>query len=156
MAGDGFLQSLWKKPIMDSVCASSEWNVPGKYGPRGELFFFLIHQELVTMPGSDTFSPFFAADIGTTPFSEAGDTARDRRGGYAEAPNCHLDGDSDDDQEDRISESESNCSEQLDGQEQEALSSLRDARKKTSTCYEVEEILPKRWRPCREHRKIRR
>ena len=42
---------------------------------------------------------------------EAGDRARDRRGGYAEAPNFHLDGDSDDDQEDRISESEPNCSE---------------------------------------------
>ena len=52
MAGDGFLQSLWEKPIwegvwpyldpMDSVClrtASTEWNVPGKYGPHGELFF---------------------------------------------------------------------------------------------------------------------
>ena len=64
---------------------------------------------------------------------EAGDRARDRPGGYAEAPNFHLDGDSDDDQEDRISESESNCSEQwyeLDGQEQEALISLRDARRK--------------------------
>ena len=50
---------------------------------------------------------------------EAGDRARDRPGGYAEA--------------DTISESESNCSEQwyeLDGQEQEALISLRDARKK--------------------------
>ena len=29
---------------------------------------------------------------------EAGDRARDRPGGYAEAPNFHLDGDSDDDQ----------------------------------------------------------
>ena len=40
---------------------------------------------------------------------------------------------SDDDQVDMISESESDCSEQwyeLDGQEQEALISLRDARKK--------------------------
>ena len=37
---------------------------------------------------------------------EAGDRARDRPGGYAEAPNFHLDGDSGDDQEDRISESE--------------------------------------------------
>ena len=39
----------------------------------------------------------------------------------------------DDDQESKISESESNCSEQwyeLDDQEQEALISLRDARKK--------------------------
>ena len=60
--------------------------------------------------------------------SGAGDRARDRPGGYAEAPNFHLHGDSDDDQKDGISESESNCSEQwyeLDGQEQEALISLR-------------------------------
>ena len=64
---------------------------------------------------------------------EAGDRARDRPGGYAEAPNFHLHGNSDDDQADTISESESNCSEQwyeLDGQEQDALISLRDARKK--------------------------
>ena len=40
------------------------------------------------------------------------ETARDRPGGYAEDPNFHLDGDSVDDQEDRISESVSNCSEQ--------------------------------------------
>ena len=38
---------------------------------------------------------------------EAGDRVRDRFGGYAEAPNFHLDGDSGDDHEDRISESES-------------------------------------------------
>ena len=57
MAGVGFLQSLWEKPIwegvwhyldpMDSVCsrtASMEWNVPGKYGPHGELFFSLIQK----------------------------------------------------------------------------------------------------------------
>ena len=44
------------------------------------------------------------------------------------APNFHLHGNSDDDQADTTSESESNCSEQwyeLDGQEQEALISLR-------------------------------
>ena len=49
---------------------------------------------------------------------EEGHRARDRQGGYAEAPNFHLDRDSDDDQADTISESESNCSEQwyeLDG-----------------------------------------
>ena len=64
---------------------------------------------------------------------EAGDTARDRPGGYAEAPNFHLQRNCDDDQADTISKSESNCSEQwyeLDGQEQEGLISLRDARKK--------------------------
>ena len=38
---------------------------------------------------------------------EAGDTARDRSGGYAEAPNFHPHGNSDDDQADTISESES-------------------------------------------------
>ena len=65
MAVVGFLQNLWEKPIwegvwpyldpMDSVCvcvlrtASMEWNVPGKYGPHGELFFFLIQKEPATM-----------------------------------------------------------------------------------------------------------
>ena len=44
--------------------ASVEWNVPGKYRPHGELFFFLI-KESVKMPGSETFSLFFAADIRT-------------------------------------------------------------------------------------------
>ena len=90
---------------------------------------------------------------------EAGDRARDRRGGYTETPNFHLHGNSDDDQADTISGSESNCSEQwyeLDGQEQEALISLRDARKKPSTCDKIEKMLPKRWRPCKEHRKIHR
>ena len=78
---------------------------------------------------------------------EAGDTARDCPGGYAEAPNFHLDGESD--QEDRISESESNCSEQwyeLDGR----------CTKATSTCDKVKKILPKRRWPCKEHRKIHR
>ena len=71
MAGVGFLQSLWEKPIwegvwpcldpMDCAClriASVEWNVSGKYGTHGELFFFLIQKEPVTVPVSETFSPF--------------------------------------------------------------------------------------------------
>ena len=90
---------------------------------------------------------------------EAGDRARDRPGGCAGAPNFHLHGNSDDDQADTISESESNCSEQwyeLDGQEQEALISLRDARKNFQTCDKIEKILPKGWRWCKEHRKIHR
>ena len=77
---------------------------------------------------------------------EEGDRARDRPGGYAEAPNYHLDGDSDDDQKDRISESESNCSEQwyeLDGQEQEALISLRGARKKLQHATKSRRFYPK-------------
>ena len=77
----------------------------------------------------------------------AGDRARDRPGGYAEAPNFHLAGESDDDQVDRISESELNCSESwydLDAQEQEALISLRDARKKLQHATKVKKILSKR------------
>ena len=82
MACAGFLKRLWDKPIWegvwpyldqwDSVClrtASGEWNVPGKYGPHGELFFFLIKKEPATMPGSETSSPFHMADIRTFPFS---------------------------------------------------------------------------------------
>ena len=66
-------------------------------------------------------------------------------------PNFHLDGDSDDDQEDRISESESNCSEQwyeLDGQEQEALISLRDARKKLQHATKSRRFYPKKGGRC--------
>ena len=77
---------------------------------------------------------------------EAGDRARDRFGGYAEAPNFHLHGNSDDDQADTISESESNCSEQwheLDGQEQEALISLRVARKKLQHATKSRRFYPK-------------
>ena len=76
MAGVGFLQSLWEKPVwegvwpyldsMDSVCsrtASMEWHVPGEYGPHGELFFSLIQKDPVTVPVSETLSPFFTAAI---------------------------------------------------------------------------------------------
>ena len=48
--------------------ASMVWDVPGKYGPHDELSFFLIQKEPATMPGSETFSPFFNADI-RSPFS---------------------------------------------------------------------------------------
>ena len=63
-----------------------------------------------------------------------------------ETPNFHLDGESDDDQEDRVSESESNCSEQwydLDAQEQEALISPRDARKKLHHATKSRRFCPK-------------
>ena len=79
----GFLRRPWEKPIWegawpyldpwDSVClrtASVERNVPAKYGPHGELFFFLIDKELATMRGQ-TFSPFFGADIRTLPHFSA-------------------------------------------------------------------------------------
>ena len=82
MAAVGFLRSLWEKPIwegvwphldpMDSVCwrtASVEWNVCGKYGPHGQLFFFLIQKELATVPNSETFSPFVNPDPSSPPSS---------------------------------------------------------------------------------------
>ena len=71
--GKANLEGVWPcLDPMDSVClrtASMEWNVPGKYGPHGELFFFLIQEEPATVPVSETFSPFFNADIGTSLFS---------------------------------------------------------------------------------------
>ena len=51
---------------MDSVClrtASMEWNVPGKYGPHGELFFNLMQKEPAMVPDRETFSPFINSDI---------------------------------------------------------------------------------------------
>ena len=82
MAGVGFLQSLWETPIwegvwpcldpMDSVClrtASMEWNVLGKHGPHGELFFFMTQKEPALAPVGETFSPFFNANIPTSLFS---------------------------------------------------------------------------------------
>ena len=85
MVGVGFFQSLLEKPVwegvwpyldpMDSVClrtASMEWNVPGKYGPQGELFFFLVQKERANAPSNETVSlfinpgirfAFFSADI---------------------------------------------------------------------------------------------
>ena len=77
---------------------------------------------------------------------EAGDRARDRPGGYAEAPNFPLHGNSDDDQADMISESESKSSQQwyeFDGQEPEALTSLRDARKKLQHATKSRRFYPK-------------
>ena len=73
MAGVGFLQSLWETPIsegvwpyldpMDSVC----FRTASMYWPH-ELFFFMIQKEPATVPGSETFSPFFNADIRTSLF----------------------------------------------------------------------------------------
>ena len=46
-----------------------EWNVPGKYGPHGELFFFPIQKEPALPLVGETFSPFLDADIRTSFFS---------------------------------------------------------------------------------------
>ena len=50
--------------------ASVEWNLPGKYGPHRELFFFVIQKEPVTIArNGETFSPFINADICIPGFS---------------------------------------------------------------------------------------
>ena len=57
---------------MDSVClrtASLDWNVAGKYGPHGELFFFLIQKEQATARNNETFSPFINPGIRFSCFS---------------------------------------------------------------------------------------
>ena len=36
--------------------ASTHWNVPGKYGPHGELLFFLIQKEPAIVPNSEAFN----------------------------------------------------------------------------------------------------
>ena len=68
------LQKMWERPFWEGVwpyfdpwdsvrlcTASVEWNVPGKFGPHGELFFFLIKKEPATIPDSETFSSFITA-----------------------------------------------------------------------------------------------
>ena len=84
------------------------------------------------------------------------ETARDRLVGTLRPRISIFMENSDDDQADTTSESESNCSEQwyeLDGQEQEALISLRDARKKLQHATKSRRFYPKVG-PCKEHRKI--
>ena len=40
--------------------ASTHWNVPGKYGPHGELFFFLLKQEPTVISGLVVGQGFFS------------------------------------------------------------------------------------------------
>ena len=42
--------------------ASTHWNVPGKYGPHGELFFFLIKKEPLALTEAAQFKPFVPAE----------------------------------------------------------------------------------------------
>ena len=42
--------------------SSSCWNVPGKYGPHSELFFFLIRKEPVALTKAVPFKPFVSAE----------------------------------------------------------------------------------------------
>ena len=66
---------MWKKPLWewvwpyldpwDSVrlrTASTHWNAPGKYGPHGELFFFLLKTEPVVLSEVVEFGPSSSAE----------------------------------------------------------------------------------------------
>ena len=44
------------------VCAVSVWNVPGKYVPHGELFFFLIKKEAFVLTKAVEFRPRVKAE----------------------------------------------------------------------------------------------
>ena len=61
-----FWEGVW--PCLDpwdSAClrtASTFWNVPGKYGPHGELFFFLIKKEPVVASDDVSSNPFVSAE----------------------------------------------------------------------------------------------
>ena len=71
-AGTGILQKLWESPLWKSVwpcldrwddvrlrTASAKSNVQGKYGPHGEIFFFLLKKEPEVVSSNEVFSPFF-------------------------------------------------------------------------------------------------
>ena len=53
--------SLWEEvlwPVLDAWdsvrirTTSTQWNVPGRYGPYGELFFFLLKKEPMVPQGA--------------------------------------------------------------------------------------------------------
>ena len=69
-AGTGVLKLLWEKPICEGVwpyldpwdsvslhTVSMHRNVPGKYGPHGELFFFLLRKEPMVLGELIEFGP---------------------------------------------------------------------------------------------------
>ena len=60
----------WLLLASSKVCGESLFGrvfVSGKYGPHGELFFFLIQKEPAIVPHSVTFSPFINSLIRTSP-----------------------------------------------------------------------------------------
>ena len=42
--------------------ASTHWNVPRKYGPHGELYFFVIYKEQVVASNEMLPNPFVSAE----------------------------------------------------------------------------------------------
>ena len=65
----GAFGPTWIRWIVCLRTASMEWNVPRKYGPHGELFFFLIQREQAIAPNNETFSPFINPGVRVPWFS---------------------------------------------------------------------------------------
>ena len=75
VVGAKILQKRWEGPYWEGVwpsldpldvvrlrTSSSYWNVPGKYGPHSELFFFfLIKKEPVALSKAVPFKPFVSS-----------------------------------------------------------------------------------------------
>ena len=68
--GPVVVPKMWDTPMWEGVwsyldpwdserlrTASTPWNVPGKYGPHDELFFFLLTKEAVVLSESIEFGP---------------------------------------------------------------------------------------------------
>ena len=66
---------LWRKPFWEKVqlflgawdcvrlrTTSSQWNVPGRYGPYGELFFFFFKKEPRVLSELGRFGPSISAE----------------------------------------------------------------------------------------------
>ena len=71
VAGAEILQKMWEGPCWEGVwpfldpwdvvglrTAASVWNVPGMYGPHGELFFFVIKKDPFALTRTVEFRPF--------------------------------------------------------------------------------------------------
>ena len=73
--GPGIVPKMWESQFWEGVwpyldpwdsvrlrAASAHWNVPGEYGPHGELFFFLIQKEPVLASSMELPNPFVSAE----------------------------------------------------------------------------------------------
>ena len=73
--GTRILQKMWERPFWEGVwpcldlwdsvrlrTASTCWDAPGKYGPHGELFFFLTKKEPVAVSNEVPSNPFVSAE----------------------------------------------------------------------------------------------
>ena len=59
---EGVWPSLHPWDVAELRTTVSAWNVPGKYGPHGELFFFLVKKEPVVASDDEASNPFVSAE----------------------------------------------------------------------------------------------